>query len=112
LGILVDKFGRYSDIDFGAVEDVLFLLIKRERQALRKRAITVLGYLVNVVEEEAYGRIVIRVLEGLKTEKDQNALRAYVLAAATISKSSARLFVEHLGEVTIKVLLSSFIKKF
>jgi hypothetical protein len=95
----VDKFGRQSDIDFGAVEDVLFLLIKRERQALRKRAITVLGYLVGAVEDKAYERIVVRVLEGLKTEKDSNALRAYVLAAATISKSSTRLFVEHLAEV-------------
>jgi cullin-associated NEDD8-dissociated protein 1 len=99
LGIIVAKFGRQNDINFNAVEDVLFLLIKRERQALRKRAITVLGYLVGTVQDEAYERIALRVLEGLKTEKDPNALRAYVLAAATISKSSTRLFVGHLAEV-------------
>jgi hypothetical protein len=99
LGIVLDKFGRQPEIDFSAVEDVLFLLIKRERQALRKRAITVLGFFVATVQDDAYERIVLRVLEGLKTEKDHNALRAYVSAAATISKSSSSLFSKHLSQV-------------
>jgi hypothetical protein len=109
LGIVISKFGRQADIDFSEVEDVLFLLIKRERQALRKRAITVLGYFVGTVQDDVYERIVSRVLAGLKDEKDSNALRAYVLAAATISKSSTRLFVEHLQEVCSS--LRTFLKK-
>lgn len=99
LGIVLDKFGRQPEIDFSAVEDVLFLLIKRERQALRKRAITVLGFFVATVQDNVYERIVLRILDGLKNEKDSNALRAYVSAAATISKSSSCLFSNHLSDV-------------
>lgn len=102
----MSKFGQQSELDFVAIEDVLFLLIQRERQALRKRAVTVLGYLVGVVPDDAYKRIVGRVLEGLKTETDSSALRTYVLAAATICKSSTRLFAEHLSEVSSSLIRS------
>jgi hypothetical protein len=71
LVIVISKFGRQAD-----VEDVLFLLIKRERQALQERAIIGFGYLVGTVPNEVYGRIVKRVLEGLKDENDSNALHS------------------------------------
>jgi hypothetical protein len=77
---------------------VLFLLIKRERQALRERATAIFGYFVGTVQDDVYERIVKRVIGGIKNEKNSNTLRAYVLAAATISESF-RVSVDHLREV-------------
>ena len=100
VGIIINKFNRIGGIDFGAIEEVLFLQLEKERQALRKRAITVLGFLVEAVDEAAYEVLVKRVLTGLRTITDPTCVRAYVLAAATVSRASTCLFVQHLGEVS------------
>ncbi|KAI6186489.1 hypothetical protein M3Y98_00138100 [Aphelenchoides besseyi] len=109
VGIIINKFTRLGGIDFNSIEDVLFLQLTRERQALRKRAINVLGFLVEAVDEPTYEKIVDRVLELLKNETDSASTRAYVLAAATISKANPRLFAKRLEEF-IEILLN-FCKK-
>ncbi|KAI6237157.1 hypothetical protein M3Y95_00235700 [Aphelenchoides besseyi] len=109
IGIIINKFNRLGGIDFNSIEDVLFLQLARERQALRKRAINVLGFLVEAVDEPTYEKIVDRVLELLKNETDSASIRAYVLAAATISKANPRLFAKRLEDF-IEILLN-FCKK-
>ncbi|KAI6242062.1 hypothetical protein M3Y99_00283300 [Aphelenchoides fujianensis] len=98
IGIVVNKFHRHGGIDLRAIEDVLFLQLERERQALRKRAIVVLGILVESVDEPAFEAIVDRLLAQLKQKASTDTTRAYVLAAATVVKANPRLYSKRLDE--------------
>ncbi|KAI6228822.1 hypothetical protein M3Y99_01191200 [Aphelenchoides fujianensis] len=87
IGIIVNKFHRHGGIDLRAIED-----------ALRKRAIIVLGILVESVDEPAFEAIVERLLQQLKQTANTDTTRAYVLAAATVVKANPRLFSKRLDE--------------
>ena len=78
----------------------------RERQTLRKRAISALSYLVNAVGNEQYERIIKTILDtcisnsnDMSNPKSLANLRNYVLAAAAICRSSPSRFSPFLKEV-------------
>uniref|UniRef100_A0A1I7RSB0 TIP120 domain-containing protein n=2 Tax=Bursaphelenchus xylophilus TaxID=6326 RepID=A0A1I7RSB0_BURXY len=91
LGILITKFGHSSYIDFKDIVNVLFIQLSKDRQSLRKRAISVLGQVAEVVDDEVYVSIVNRVFEGIQNGGSNSVIRAHVLAASTVSRSGRGL---------------------
>ncbi|CAD5224823.1 unnamed protein product [Bursaphelenchus okinawaensis] len=90
LGILITKFSHTTFINFEEVVDVLFYQLSKDRQSLRKRAITVLGQVSEVVEDDVYCDIVNRLYEGIESGSN-SVVRAHVLAASTVSRSGRGL---------------------
>lgn len=79
--------------------------MQKERQALRKRSIHTLGYLVEVVSNEQYDRIVKKVLQGcIDNAKNVNNLKTYVSATNSICRSSSARFSAFLPEVIFKII--------
>lgn len=103
LGIIISKFGNAIDLDLVQIIEVLFYQISLDRQALRKRAISVLGLVSDFVDEALYEQLVQRVLNGVQTSTSPSLARSYVLAAGTISKSS-KTFVKNL-DAFVKALM-------
>lgn len=105
LSTLISRYGSSLDKHFSAIETVLFQQMMRERQTLRKRAISALSYLVNAVGNEQYERIIKTILDtcisnsnDMSNPKSLANLRNYVLAAAAICRSSPSRFSPFLKE--------------
>uniref|UniRef100_A0A915D6E3 DUF3385 domain-containing protein n=1 Tax=Ditylenchus dipsaci TaxID=166011 RepID=A0A915D6E3_9BILA len=106
LSNLIFRFGRSFGLNFEEIDKAIFLQLEKERQALRKRSIHALGFLVDVVSNEHYDKIVQKILTGCaENAKNSNNLRTYVSAATGICKSSSARFAHFLPQFVPQFLV-------
>jgi hypothetical protein len=77
--------------------------MEKEKQALRKRAVITLGYLVEIINEQQYDLIVNNIRDAcIANEGNLTSLRIYLLAVSTVCRSTSSRFSSYLPEVNYR----------
>uniref|UniRef100_A0A914C839 TATA-binding protein interacting (TIP20) domain-containing protein n=1 Tax=Acrobeloides nanus TaxID=290746 RepID=A0A914C839_9BILA len=105
LAQIISRFGRVFDMNFEDIEDALFVQFEKDRQALRKRATTALSFLMDVVDNERYDRVVKRILSACDVNTHKvGYLRTYVLITSAICRASSPRFAHFLPQFVPKFI--------
>jgi hypothetical protein len=79
---------------------VLFQQLEKERQTLRKRAITALGHLTDVVSDEQFQRIIERMLSAFAKNPDSGAQKTFILTSIAVCRASPGRLARFLSQAS------------
>lgn len=91
LEILADLLSRFGDLLIPFHEVILQALVPQlasQRQAVRKRTITALSYLMTTCSNEAYNEVILHLLSGLEKPQNQGSVRTYIQCLASICRQA------------------------
>ncbi|KAL3080781.1 hypothetical protein niasHS_014886 [Heterodera schachtii] len=100
LGSLILRYGRTFNLMFDEIENILFVQLEKERQTMRKRAISTVGHLADVVGDEQFDRIVEKVLGTCAdSETELSSLKTFIISVITICRTSGARFAKFLPQI-------------
>ncbi|XP_055342384.1 cullin-associated NEDD8-dissociated protein 1-like [Paramacrobiotus metropolitanus] len=98
IGTLLQKHGHHLVNYHSVLMDAFFPLLKNNRMAVRKRAITALSNLVNVCSEEMFETLIQNLLREISLEISANDAKTTVQFLEGISRAAGLRFGKHLHE--------------
>lgn len=91
LEILADLLSRFGDLLIPFHDVILQALVPQlasQRQAVRKRTITALSYLMTTCNNESYNEVILHLLNGLEKPQNQGSVRTYIQCLASICRQA------------------------
>lgn len=91
LEILADLLSRFGDLLIPFHEIILQALVPQlgsARQAVRKRTITALSYLMTTCNNESYNEVILHLLSGLEKPQNTGTIRTYIQCLASICRQA------------------------
>ncbi|KAL7044413.1 hypothetical protein ACKWTF_001908 [Chironomus riparius] len=91
LEILADLLSRFGDLLIPFHEVILQALVPRlgsARQAVRKRTITALSYLMTTCNNESYNEVILHLLNGLEKSQNAGTIRTNIQCLASICRQA------------------------
>lgn len=101
LDILSDLLSRFGDLLIPFHEIILAALVPQlgsARQAVRKRTIVALSYLLTTCSTEAYNEVILHLLNGLEKPQNPGTIRTYIQCLASICRQAGHR-LSHLDRV-------------
>lgn len=91
LDILSDLLSRFGDLLIPFHDVILGALVPQlesARQAVRKRTIVALSYLLSTCSTEAYNEVILHLLNGLEKPQNPGTIRTYIQCLASICRQA------------------------
>lgn len=91
LDILADLLSRFGDLLIPFHDVILAALVPQlgsARQAVRKRTIVALSYLLTTCSSEAYNEVILHLLNGLEKPQNPSTIRTYIQCLASICRQA------------------------
>jgi cullin-associated NEDD8-dissociated protein 1 len=84
---------------FIQIQTVLLQQLCSDRLALRKRAISALGYLVSVCSNVLFAKTLDFLIDELRRNESLSTTRTYVAAVGAVCRAAGQRFAEYLPKV-------------
>lgn len=96
---LLSRFGSLLVTFHSIILNALLPQLKSPRQAVRKRTIVALSYLMTTTNSTLYNKLLDHLLEGLTNNKVNNIIRTYIQCIASICRHAGHRFGEQIDKV-------------